>query len=237
MIRASMMKIARRSPCLRFRFGPTVAAAACAVCLMNAGPADALGAGTNSAPHWAAPVRTDGVPNLHKVSDTLYRSAQPDAAGMLQLRRMGIKTVINLRSMHDDRDEASGSGLTLEDIPMTAWRPRHEDAVRFLKVVTDPDRTPVLVHCMHGSDRTGAMCALYRVAVQGWSREEAVREMCSELFGFHSVFGGLREWLMELDIAGIMEQVSAPPLASNAPERSTAAAGEQRPPQEREQAE
>ena len=30
---------------------------------------------------WAVPVTLAGVPNLHKVSDKLYRSAQPTAGG------------------------------------------------------------------------------------------------------------------------------------------------------------
>ena len=38
---------------------------------------------------WAQPVKLEGVPNLHKVSDTLYRSAQPTAEGMKQLRKTG----------------------------------------------------------------------------------------------------------------------------------------------------
>lgn len=39
----------------------------------------------------------------------------------------------------------------------------------------------------HGSDRTGTMCALYRIAVQGWSKEDAIREMTAGGFGFHRI--------------------------------------------------
>ena len=44
---------------------------------------------------------------------------------------------------------------------------KRKDVVRFLKIVTDPESGSVLVHCLHGADRTGTMCALYRVAVEG----------------------------------------------------------------------
>ena len=142
----------------------------------------------------------------HKVSAALYRSAQPTAAGMKNLERMGIEKIINLRSFHSDRDEIARTGLGCEHIHMKAWHPEREEAVRFLRIVRDPGRTPVLVHCQHGADRTGAMCALYRVAVQGWTKEEAIREMTEGGFGFHSIWGNLPEWIERLDIEAIKKE-------------------------------
>jgi len=152
---------------------------------------------------WAQPMELAGAPNLHKVSDTLYRSAQPTAEGMRNLEKMGIKTILNLRSFHSDRDEIGDIGLAYEHIEMKAWHAEEEDAVNFLRIVTDPARAPVLVHCQHGADRTGTMVALYRVAVQGWTKEEALREMTTGGFGFHSVFQNLTEWVRDLDIEAI----------------------------------
>ena len=60
---------------------------------------------------WAQPIVMEGVPNLHRVSDALYRSAQPTAAGMRHLRKMGVKTIVSLRSFHSDRDEIGDTGL------------------------------------------------------------------------------------------------------------------------------
>lgn len=127
--------------------------------------------------HWAQPIRMEGVPNLHKVSDTLYRSAQPSAEGMKNLKAMGIETIVNLRSFRSDRDEIGETGLAYEHIYMKAWHPEEKEVVRFLQIVTNPKRTPVLVHCLHGADRTGTMSAIYRIAIQGWSKEEALQEM------------------------------------------------------------
>ncbi len=75
---------------------------------------------TNRPAHWAKPIQMGGVPNLHKVSDTLYRSAQPSAEGMKNLKAVGIQTVINLRSFHSDRDEIGDTGLAYEHITMKA---------------------------------------------------------------------------------------------------------------------
>ena len=51
---------------------------------------------------WAQPIQMKGVPNLHKVSEDLYRSAQPTDEGMRNLKEMGVQTIVNLRSFHTD---------------------------------------------------------------------------------------------------------------------------------------
>ena len=106
---------------------------------------------------------------------------------------------ITLRAFHSDRDEIGETGLAYEHIYMKAWHPERKEVVRFLQIATNPKRTPVLVHCLHGSDRTGTMCAIYRVVAQGWTKEKAIREMTSDKFGFHKVFDNLPEWILELD--------------------------------------
>jgi protein tyrosine/serine phosphatase len=155
---------------------------------------------------WAKPIQMEGVPNLHKVSDTLYRSAQPSAEGMKNLKAMGIETIVNLRSFHSDRDEIGDTVLGYEYIHMKAWHAEEEDAVKFLRIVTDRKRCPVLVHCQHGADRTGTMCALYRVAVQGWTKEEALKEMKEGGLGVHGIWDNLIQWMNGLDIDGIKKK-------------------------------
>jgi protein tyrosine phosphatase (PTP) superfamily phosphohydrolase (DUF442 family) len=155
---------------------------------------------------WAQPVKLQGVENLYRVSEKLYRGDQPSPEGMRNLKDLGLKTIINLRSFHSDRDEIGGTGLAYEHIYMKAWHPEEEDVVRFLKIVTDPRRAPVLVHCQHGADRTGTVIAVYRIAVQGWSKAEAIREMTQGGFGFHQVWGNLPRWIQKLDIESIRRQ-------------------------------
>jgi len=156
---------------------------------------------------WAQKLDVPGVPNLHEVSDALYRSAQPTTGGMVQLKKKGIRTVINLRSFHSDRDEIGDTGLAYEHIYMKAWHPEYKEVVRFLQIVTDKRRQPVLVHCMHGADRTGFMCAVYRVAVQGWTKEEAAKEMVEGGYNFHGVWANLLEYLDQLDMDALKKKV------------------------------
>lgn len=156
---------------------------------------------------WAKSLELPGVPNLHKVSDNLYRGAQPSNEGMKQLEKLGIKTIINLRSAHSDRDEIKNTGLSYHHIHMTTWNPENKDIVQFLKIVTDSNNTPVFVHCQYGSDRTGTMCAIYRIAVEGWNKSEAIEEMTKGGFGFHSIWMNLVDYIQNLDIDEIKNTV------------------------------
>jgi protein tyrosine/serine phosphatase len=176
---------------------------AIAVCFILLAHAVAPASETDRPELWAQPIKLDGVPNLHKVGDNLYRSAQPTAQGMKNLKKMGIETIVNLRSFNSDRNLIGNTGLGYEHLYMKAWHPEHKEVVRFLQIVANPKRAPVLVHCQHGADRTGTMIALYRIAVQGWTKEEALREMTEGEFGFHEIWSNLPEWIQELDIEAI----------------------------------
>lgn len=149
---------------------------------------------------WAVPLELPGVPNLYKVSEDLYRGAQPTTEGMRQLARLGVKTIVNLRSVHSDRNEIAGTTLSCEHINMTVWYPKDDEIIRFLRIVTDPNRTPVFVHCQRGADRTGMMCAIYRIAMQGWSKPEAIEEMTRGGFGFYPGWEKLVDYILKLDI-------------------------------------
>ena len=149
---------------------------------------------------WASPVQAGGLPNCFKVSDTLFRGAQPAREGFIELQRMGIRTVVNLRSEHSDRRLIQGLGLNYVDIPMNAAFPKEQDFRRFLAVVREPANQPVFVHCQHGSDRTGTAVALYRIAVQGWDREEAIREMTRGGYGFHGIYFHLKPFVREFPL-------------------------------------
>jgi protein tyrosine/serine phosphatase len=155
---------------------------------------------------WAAKLERPGLPNLHKVDAGLYRGAQPTAEGIRELKKLGVKTIICLRADHSDKGILGKSKIACEHIPMKAWNPTHEEVVRFLQIVTDKNRRPVFVHCQHGSDRTGLMCAVYRLAVDGWTKQQAIDEMTTGGFGFHSVWTNLPKFINELDVEKIKEK-------------------------------
>ena len=152
---------------------------------------------------WAERIELSGIPNLHKVSEDLYRGAQPSTDGMRQLEKLGIKTVINLRFILSDRNRIENTGLDYEHINMTTWNPHTKDVVRFIQIVTDNDRTPVFVHCQHGIDRTGVLCAVYRVVVEGWNKHEAIEEMTKGSFAVRTVQKNLVDYVRKLNVEEI----------------------------------
>jgi len=156
---------------------------------------------------WAVAIEKSGLPNLHRVSADLYRGAQTTEEGMRELKAMGIKTVVNLRSFHSDRDEIGDTDLAYEHLYVKAWHPEKKEVARFLQIVTDKNRAPVFVHCQHGADRTGLMCAAYRVAVCGWTKEEAIQEMREGNFGFHEVWKNIVKYMNDLDVESIKQQI------------------------------
>lgn len=139
-------------------------------------------------PRWATPIEKKGLPNFFKVSDTLYRGAQPTQEGFQELKKMGIKTIINLRKFHSDQKFINGLGFTYFQIPVATTRLNKEDYRKIINIIQNPEMQPVFVHCNHGADRAGATVALYRITVQGWSTDEATRELQDGGYGYHSIF-------------------------------------------------
>ncbi len=157
----------------------------------------------------AIKIERPGMTNLHRVSANLYRSAQPGAQGFTEIEKLGIKTVINLRAFHSDKDEMPRGrrpDLKLEQINFNTWHPENEDVVRFLKIVTETNRGPVLVHCYYGADRTGTMVAFYRMAVEGWTKQQAIAEMTGDRYGFHEVFSNLVHFIEKADVPALKKK-------------------------------
>jgi tyrosine-protein phosphatase SIW14 len=145
-----------------------------------------------------------GLPNCYQVTPNLLRGAQPSAEGMRNLETLGIRTVVNLRMFHSDRTKLRGTNLEYEGIFFNPLRPKVKKVVRFLRIVGDPARSPVFVHCNHGADRTGTMVALYRIVFEGWTKEDALKEMREKSFGFHEhFFPNLLTFVEQVDLAAL----------------------------------
>ena len=128
---------------------------------------------------------------------------------MAELRAMGIRTVVNLRSLHSDRDEARGVGLTLQRLHMKPWHSEEEDVVGFLKIAADTNSYPIFVHCQRGADRTGLVCAMYRVVIQGWTKDDAVEEMTEGGFKFDPRWRNIVKYIEQADVDKLRRETSS----------------------------
>ena len=121
------------------------------------------------------------LPNFHKVSEQLYRGAQPLKGGTSKLAELGIKTVINLRGPDDrvsgEQKETESAGLRYFNIPMPGLSaPSDEQVAQALAIMNDPNNQPVFIHCKRGSDRTGTITAIYRISRESWTADRAIAE-------------------------------------------------------------
>ena len=149
-----------------------------------------------------------GVLNFQKVSPDLYRGGHPSAESLAHLKATGVRTVVSLRTLNVHRDRLRGLGLRYVHISFKAGHPEDEDVVRFLKVLADPANRPVFVHCKWGTDRCGMMAAVYRIVVQGWTKEQALAEM--ERLGYEGkTWPEIRRYIEDLDPDALRRKVAA----------------------------
>ncbi len=150
-------------------------------------------------PTQAKSIAVQGVENFHRVSEELYRSGQPDKEGFTALETMGIRSVLNLREYHKDTRKARHTDLHLMAYPVAAGEVTESDVENCLRLLQQAPK-PLLVHCWHGSDRTGIVVAAYRIVYQGWSVEAAEKEFRDDTYGHHEFwYGNLVKLLRQTD--------------------------------------
>lgn len=123
----------------------------------------------------------------------LLRSMVPTIPRLQEMeRRYQIKTIVAL--LNDDEAKQPEFGAeqnfakqhNIKFIHLRMGTPSPEQITQFLEVVTNPPSQPVLVHCWHGTVRTGALVAIYRIKEQGWPLQKALDEMISYGFNLES---------------------------------------------------
>lgn len=135
------------------------------------------------------------IPNFAQVTPNLLRGAQPSDKGLAELKKMGVSIIVDMRTgvRKSEKDKVTNMGM--QYVPIRWHCPFPQDAAfaEFLKVIEDNPQKKIFVHCRLGDDRTGMAVASYRMAEQGWSADQAMREM--RRFGFdwahHAICPGL----------------------------------------------
>lgn len=140
--------------------------------------------------------------NFYRIDDGVYRSGQPTADNFRDLERFGIREVLNLRNWHDDQKEALNCSVQLHHLKTRASKIDENDIIKALTIIKNR-KGPILFHCWHGSDRTGAVAAMYRIIFQGWSKYDAIHEMTEGGFGFHNQFRQIIDMINRADIEAI----------------------------------
>ena len=158
---------------------------------------------------WAQPIETKNLKNFYRLDEHVYRSAQPDGKGFAYLKGLGIKNILNLRDYHNDDPGSKNSGMNLYRVEMDAGKIKTSDVIAALRFINQSEG-PVLIHCWHGSDRTGTVSAMYRIVFQNWSKEEALDELMHGGFGYHAIYKNIPEFIRQVDVNDIKRKVFAP---------------------------
>ena len=148
--------------------------------------------------------------NFHEVEEgKLYRSGQFHRRNISTLQDgYEIGLILNLRNWINDSYEVKGTNIKEYRVRMRAKRIMDSDVIEALKVIVNSSK-PVLVHCYHGSDRTGCIVACYRMVVQMWPREEAIAEFEKKELGYNEAFfPNIRNYLEKVDIESLRKAIS-----------------------------
>lgn len=128
-----------------------------------------------------------GLANVGTIAPGIYRGAAPEKNGYATLKRMGIKTVIDMRTTDNEQADVEGAGMRAISVPIKMTRKGLKEKVeQVMTLMADPANQPVYIHCRHGQDRTGIVSAAYRMKYQGWSLRDAKKEM--QTFGFNNIW-------------------------------------------------
>ena len=122
--------------------------------------------------------------NCYRVSDDLYRCEQPAKSDIADLQALGIRSILNLRRYHSDPKALEAAGFILMVERMEADDLTMDQLVAALRQFRDAPK-PMMLHCWHGSDRTGSVVAAYRIVFQNWTPAAALDELRYGAFGYH----------------------------------------------------
>jgi tyrosine-protein phosphatase SIW14 len=137
----------------------------------------------------ATVITIPGVPNAGSVTGTLFRGAQPTSDAFSSLQKLGVNIVVDLRGeggeVGTEKNSVESHGMRFVSLPWNgASVPSREELLTFFTLLRDNPDQKVFIHCEYGADRTGVMIALYRIAVDHWTPQQAISEMKD--FHYHS---------------------------------------------------
>ena len=120
-----------------------------------------------------------GVTNFAKLESTIACGGATTLDGIEELKKLGYKSIINLREASEPGANvevsalaARNAGIKYVHIPMNRNTPDPAVADQFLKAIGDPEGQPVFVHCGSGN-RAAAMWMIKRMVVDGWDADRA----------------------------------------------------------------
>jgi protein tyrosine/serine phosphatase len=121
--------------------------------------------------------------NKHRVSDRLWRSAQPAPHQLARLKAEGVRTIVNLRGGREhgswqlQKDACDRLGLHMAEFVVRSRGAPDPATILNAKTFFERLEYPVVLHCKSGADRAGFVAALFLILHEGRPVEEALRQL------------------------------------------------------------
>ena len=124
--------------------------------------------------------------NKHKIGPKAWRAAQPAPHDIARFKRLGVKTIVNLRG-----ERLSGSywlevaackrlGIKLENCVMRSRAAPSVEELLAARALFERIEFPMLLHCKSGADRAGLMSVLYMHLIEGQPMEQAAKQLSAK---------------------------------------------------------
>jgi uncharacterized protein (TIGR01244 family) len=144
---------------------------------MQAGKQPAWTAGAK-----VAPVAVGQAPNSSAFGDKVYFAGQPSVADLAEYKKLGVKTVVNLRAASemeklgfDEAAAAKAAGMNYVNVPFSGQLPADGELAKIYAELNKAGNGKVLLHCA-SSNRVGTVWAIFRGGQHGLAPEAALAE-------------------------------------------------------------
>ena len=107
--------------------------------------------------------------NFHKIDENMYRSNMPTPQRIKKYKKLGIKTIINLRGGKKDggwfleKKACEQNGIELVNLVARSRAAPDKNMIFKANAVFNSIKYPALIHCKSGADRAGIIALLFKV--------------------------------------------------------------------------
>lgn len=141
--------------------------------------------------------------NKHRVSERLWRSAQPAPHQISRLKDEGVRTIVNLRGGREhgswqlQKDICERLGINLVEFVVRSRGAPDRETLLSAKAFFETVEYPAVLHCKSGADRAGFVAALYLIVHEGRSVDEALRQLSARYGHFRFSKTGILDAFFE----------------------------------------
>jgi len=155
---------------------------------------------------WAQPVNTTSIHNIHIITGKVFRSEEPEQDQFVELKELGIITIVSLCTDYIDRTYFNNLGLKVYQVPIRARSFDNQEIIAALKVLNDAPK-PMLIYCKQGTDWTGVVIAMYRVLFESWCKEDAIMEMETGGYNYEGKNNNISNYIKEADVDFLKQEI------------------------------